>query len=204
MDAFNVTLAITASSLIDQNTNNNTASITLTAVPGYTISGLVADCSSTPLTNITIILAAANLANQTTATSTNGTYQFASLLSGTYSLSASNANYTFAPSNAVETDVGVFVLTDDANEDAIFGKLLRNCGRDKGAPHGVPPAVKFSGVYGYGPTRADNDQGGRRYCPEHPVQRCQTLRGQREVGHSPAAGAEFAQHRISRRAAALA
>jgi hypothetical protein len=82
-------------------TSNQTASFTATAAR-YTISGQIS-ASGTALSGVTIALSGASTA--TTTTDSAGVYSFASLASGTYTVTPSRSGYAFTPPSQTFTSI---------------------------------------------------------------------------------------------------
>jgi uncharacterized repeat protein (TIGR01451 family) len=106
---FTLNFQTTSSSLPDPIPANNSASVTVTGLVSYAISGGIFSCSGAALTNLPVVLSAANMANVTTNTGTNGSFTFSSLLPGAYNVAPAGSNYFFMPTNMAVTIVNTNV-----------------------------------------------------------------------------------------------
>jgi hypothetical protein len=103
------------SSAITLNRNVTGLKFIATAIPTYSISGTVKDSKGALLAGVTVTLGGA--ATRTTTTGANGTYSFSGLLKGTYTLTPSEAGYTFTKKTVTITNANLTneVLTGKKN-----------------------------------------------------------------------------------------
>ena len=101
--AFTSNFRITSSSLPDPIVGNNSASVTVTGLVSYALSGGMVSCSGSALTNFPVALISANSTILTTNTGTNGSFTFSSLLPGAYTVMPTNSNYFYNPASMAVT-----------------------------------------------------------------------------------------------------
>jgi len=77
----------------------NTPYLAMDAVVNYTLSGFVTNSSSNSAISSALLTLTGNGVNQTTTSSSDGSYQFYNLSSGSYALSSSAAGYTAVTKN---------------------------------------------------------------------------------------------------------
>lgn len=111
----------------------------------YAISGAVSGAPDATLVTITLTLP--DLSKQTAHPAANGTYSFAGLLAGSYTVAPSLSGYTFSPASAAVTlinvDAAAPTFTAGANQTISFGVLT---GKTYGDAPFVLSAATSSGL----------------------------------------------------------
>jgi hypothetical protein len=81
------------------------------ASPTYSISGIITDSSSNPLSGVTISLTGS--ATSSTTTDSNGFYGFSGLSNGSYTITPTKTGYTFSPVNRTVSISGGDVMSQN-------------------------------------------------------------------------------------------
>jgi Big-like domain-containing protein/carboxypeptidase family protein/beta-propeller repeat-containing protein/IPT/TIG domain-containing protein len=80
-----------------QSSARDTFVVKISAEEGFSISGVIADSGSNPISSVQVTLAGRQ--NQIASTNASGFYSFPHLATGNYTVTPSKANHTFAPTN---------------------------------------------------------------------------------------------------------
>jgi uncharacterized repeat protein (TIGR01451 family) len=123
---FTINFQISSSSLADPVVTNNSASVTVTGLVSYAISGGIQSCSGA-VTNIPVILSATNMSNLSIKTDSNGNFLFNGLFPGTYTVTPSSSSYSYLPTNMIVTIVNTNVTLTNftALQRFITGTVLQ-------------------------------------------------------------------------------